>query len=334
MGDADRHPPPQMVPSRNLSARGPLGGLRKKASSPPQPKPRPWRDQTERVVVLRGSTDDRPAERDELLRALESGKIVFLPDAPFDLSEGDRRFLHPSCSDGKAKNISFDPRTGTLRGTSLHGQDREELAALLRRFGAHSRALVSTLFPRYASGLALGRASLRPVAIERRRMSTRKDDTRLHADAFPSQPVGGQRILRVFSNVNPDGVARIWLVGEPFADYARRFMPRRSAALPGSAALLAALGITKGRRTAYDRLMLRLHDRAKADAGYQCDAAADEVTFPAGSTWVAYTDVVIHAAIAGQHALEQTFYLPVAAMLDPELAPLHILEHLTGRRLA
>jgi hypothetical protein len=42
----------------------------------------------------------------------------------------------------------------------------------------------------------------------------------------------------------------------------------------------------------------------------------------------------MHAALAGQFLLEQTFYLPVAAMQDENCAPLRILEQLYQRELA
>jgi hypothetical protein len=42
---------------------------------------------------------------------------------------------------------------------------------------------------------------------------------------------------------------------------------------------------------------------------------------------------VSHAALSGQHVLEQTFYIPVSSMLDPTQSPLHTLEKLSGRRL-
>jgi hypothetical protein len=287
----------------------------------------------ERVAVAAWSAKYSRAVCDRALDALENGKIVFLSDLAFDLSESERRFLNPAISDGKSKNVSFDPLTGAVGGTSLSGRDREDVAALLSRFAAQSRALLTGLFPHYAAQLELGRSSLRPVGIDNRHLSYRKDDTRLHIDAFPSRPVQGRRILRVFANVNPDGAQRVWRVGEPFADCARRFLPRYSPGLPGTAPLLRALGITKGRRTEYDRLMLGLHDRAKADDEYQRAAIRAELAFPAGSTWIVYTDCVLHAAIAGQHAFEQTFYLPVEAMADPERAPLRILERLAGRPL-
>jgi 3-deoxy-D-manno-oct-2-ulosonic acid (Kdo) hydroxylase len=292
-------------------------------------------DPLERFDLCDWSGACPPADRERALAALERGKIVFLPHLGFALTAEERRFLDPRVSDGKAKNISFDPRTGAIGGASLAGGERDALAGLLRRFGGAAEGLLSGLFPDYAGQLARGRASLRPVSIDHRRTSCRKDDTRLHVDVFPSQPVQGRRILRVFANVNAAGAARVWRVGGPFADYAGRFLPRQPLyPMPSAAAALACLGVTKGRRTAYDWLMLSLHDRAKADAAYQQAGAVAELRFPPGSSWIVYTDLVPHAAIAGQHALEQTFYLPIAAMRHPEASPLRILEGLTRRRLA
>jgi hypothetical protein len=80
--------------------------------------------------------------------------------------------------------------------------------------------------------------------------------------------------------------------------------------------------------------MLNLHDKAKLDDGYQRTTARTRFEFPAHSTWIVFTDRVMHAALAGQYLLEQTFYLPVTAMQDERLAPLRILEKLYHRQLA
>jgi hypothetical protein len=79
--------------------------------------------------------------------------------------------------------------------------------------------------------------------------------------------------------------------------------------------------------------MLQLHDLMKADDDFQAHTPQTAVDFPAGSTWMAFTDQVSHAAMAGQYQLEQTFLLPVDAMEDPQRSPLRILERLKGRRL-
>jgi len=42
---------------------------------------------------------------------------------------------------------------------------------------------------------------------------------------------------------------------------------------------------------------------------------------------------VLHGAISGQHSLDQTFFLPTAAMHDPSRSSLRILERLSGHRL-
>jgi hypothetical protein len=163
-------------------------------------------------------------------------------------------------------------------------------------------------------------------------VSWRKDDSRLHIDAFPSRPNGGERILRVFSNVSPVE-DRVWRVGEPFEAMAKTLLPRIARPLPGTAALLAAVRATKGRRTEYDHLMLGLHDRAKEDLAYQRDCAQETVRFAPGTTWLCFSDQVMHAAVSGQFMLEQTIHLPLSALQDPTRSPLAILERLTGRAL-
>jgi hypothetical protein len=58
------------------------------------------------------------------------------------------------------------------------------------------------------------------------------------------------------------------------------------------------------------------------------------VGVPTGSTRLAFSDQVSHAATAGQYQLERTFLLPVDAMTEPERSPLRVLERLKQRRLA
>jgi len=72
----------------------------------------------------------------------------------------------------------------------------------------------------------------------------------------------------------------------------------------------------------------------KEDETFQRTSAQTAIDFPAGSTWLAFTDQVSHAAMSGQYQLEQTFLVPVAAMSDPERSPLRVLERITGRSLA
>jgi hypothetical protein len=123
------------------------------------------------------------------------------------------------------------------------------------------------------------------------------------------------------------------MLSEPFEDVARRFLPLLRGPIWGADRVLDLLGITKRRRTAYDHYMLQLHDRMKADSAYQSQVAQRTYDFQAGSTWIVFSDVVSHAAMSGQYALEQTYHLPVSAMADPSRAPLCILEKLLARKL-
>lgn len=265
--------------------------------------------------------------------ALETGRVVVLPLLPFTLGAGETRFCTPDAASGARKNISFDPATGHCRGTNAEGEERIALAAMIDRFGRQAETLVRGLVPAYAASLQRARTSFRPVEISGRTTSPRHDDRRLHVDAFPSRPLRGQRILRVFSNIAPDGTAREWRVGEPFANMAQRFQPKLRPLLPGQAWTMARLGLTKGQRSAYDQAMLILHDTAKMDETYQTTSPQLKVSFPPGTTWMCFTDQVMHAAMSGRFALEQTFYLPATAMITPEHSPLRTLEHLTGHAM-
>lgn len=264
------------------------------------------------------------------VRVIEGGGVVALPQASFALRDDERRFLSPAWSDGRAKNVSLDGEH--LKGAQGGERDLAELAAMVRRFARDAADLVGALFPRYAPYVKQARTSFRPQPAVGRDVSWRKDDSRLHIDAFPSRPNHGERILRVFSNVNPDQ-ARVWRVGESFETMARTLLPRIKAPLPGSAALLAALHVTKGMRSEYDHLMLHLHDAAKADMGYQRGCPQQTVAFAPGTTWLCFSDQVMHAAVSGQYMLEQTIHLPLSALYDTTRSPLAILERLTGRAL-
>lgn len=265
---------------------------------------------------------------------LEEGGVLHFPRLAFALGDDERRFLDPRWADPKAKNISVRWPAGQLRGAVGDAAEQAALKALITRYADQAEALVLRLFPHYRGSLRRGNTSLRPVRVEGRATSWRKDDSRLHVDAFPSNPMHGTRLLRVFSNVNPDGLPRAWRLGEPFEAHARRYLPQTKPPLPGSAWLLETLHITKRRRTAYDHLMLQLHDLAKADLAFQQQSPQQAIDFAPGSTWVVYSDQVLHAAMGGQHMMEQTFMLDVAALQSPETSPLRTLERLTGRPLA
>ncbi len=267
------------------------------------------------------------------IHALENGNILLMPQLPFNLLTEEQELLSPIYTHPKAKQISFNCATDLVRGTRCSAVQYDIYKKMLIRFSLATKNLIHALFPTYIPHLKIGRSSFRAIEIAGRTTSYKKDDTRLHVDAFPSAPIHGQRILRVFSNINPNGVNRVWRAGESFMEVAKRFLPQVKKRLPGSAALLKAFKITKSYRTEYDHIMLEIHNKMKADLFYQKNVQQTEVNFAPGNSWIVQTDHVSHAAMSGQHVLEQTFYLPVNAMMNPELAPLRVLEQLTGRTL-
>lgn len=268
--------------------------------------------------------------RDDARAALESGHVLFFPKLAFQLESDEHEFLTPQVANGKAKNISLDPTTKRLQGMSIAGQKERRLAAMVDRFGTSATRLVRDLLG--YRNIERARTSYRPVEVEGRVYSPIKDDRLLHVDAFPSRPMRGRRILRFFANVAP-ARSRNWEIGEPFDVFAEKFLPRVRSSPLGQSWLLEKIGVTKGRRSSYDELMLALHDACKRDADYQKNGPHTALSFPPGTCWLACTDQVLHAALGGAFALEQTFHFDVAEMVQPQRSPLKVLERLSGRTL-
>jgi hypothetical protein len=262
--------------------------------------------------------------------ALERGAVLFFPQLPFTLAGGEQEFLDARVADGKAKNISLDHATGKMQASSLTGEKAARLAAMIERFGAGAASLIHDLLP--YRDVERARTSFRPIQVKGRSYSKISDDRLLHVDAFPSRPMRGRRILRFFSNVAPAS-SRNWHVGQPFEDFARAFLPRIGPHVPGKSWMFEKLGVTRGRRSLYDELMLSLHDAGKLDSDFQKNSPHEAVSFPPGSSWLVFTDQVLHAALGGEFALEQTFHLEVDQLAEPERAPVKVLERLSGKVL-
>jgi 3-deoxy-D-manno-octulosonic acid hydroxylase-like protein len=274
---------------------------------------------------------------------LERGDLLLLPHFPV-VSDEDRRFLTQVRQAGSAfvKNISYETSSGRLRGFSHFGTDARRLRQVLSAYAEHAREIAAHLLEPYASGLQIDFTSFRPIQEQGRKLRGRSRNDLIHVDSFPTRPARGRRILRFFTNIHPHE-PRVWVVSDTFEELARRMA--RDAGLAGCAADSARLtarlpralavwlqrtGIKPGERSRYDRFMLRFHDYLKANEEFQLRCPKQRYEFPAGSTWIAFTDMVPHAVLSGQHALEQTFFVPVDSMVTPQHSPLRILESMAG----
>jgi hypothetical protein len=281
-------------------------------------------------------------------RELEEGKIVFFENIPFDLPESDRQFLlSQKQSEFKGhKNVSYRPGQDLLRGAAEEDpKDAQRLHALMRSYSNQVVKFLSTFLAPYAAHWSLDFATWRPLEEKNRDLPLHKRNDLLHVDAFPSRPTRGSRILRCFTNINPDR-SRVWATTQGFETLAERFaldagltqVARRAGSPMGTikrgvAPLLKAIGLRGADRSAYDEFMLRFHDYLKENTDYQEKWEKTRLEFPPFSTWMVFTDSVPHAALSGQYALEQTFIVPMKAMVAPQNSPLKVLEALCGRSL-
>jgi hypothetical protein len=276
---------------------------------------------------------------------LEDGKILFFQGIPYDFPQTDRDFLlQQRQGDSRIhKNISYRPKQDKLRGSaSDKPEDVERLHKIMRHFSEEVVRLLTRVLAPYSSQWSLDFASFRPEEENGRNLSLHKRNDLLHVDAFPTRPTRGNRIIRCFTNINPTQ-SRNWLTTDRFPALAQKFAKEAGLdAIAGSGdskgswlnTLKRAVGLKVIERSAYDKFMLRFHDYLKENADFQANTKKIHIAFPPMATWMCYTDSVPHAVLSGQYALEQTFIIPVRALVSPEKSPIRVLEKMAGRPLA
>ncbi len=255
---------------------------------------------------------------------LEIGKVLYSPHNTFQISATEQECIFvDNINTNKHKNISYDYIKQHLNTSNQKIDNLDStLTRFMQRYAEFSRELIITVLPDYKEHLIWGRTSYRSAEISGRRTSKLQDDTKLHIDAFPSTPVHGKRILRVFCNINPYNKPRVWNLGEDFAQVLHYFnndIPKYSVLM---AKILYMMKLTKSVRSHYDHQQLALHNQMKLNNNYQLSAKKQQIDFAAQTLWIAFTDQVSHAALSGQFLLEQTFYLPINGMRQPEYSPL------------
>ena len=274
---------------------------------------------------------------------LEKGEILFFSAPPFERPEADVEFLVSlKPADSRLhKNISYRPEQDLLRGFS-DAANQAQVHDIMRRYAGGVKNFVSSFLAPYAGKFQMDYASFRPLEEEGRDLPLHKKNDLLHVDAFPSRPTRGGRILRVFTNVHPSK-NRVWVVGPRFPELASRFAePAGLRKFAGSTSVLrgwkrglGTLGLPVADRAPYDKFMLHFHDWLKENTAFQnAREGKEQLEFPPLATWLVFTDGVPHAALSGQFAMEQTFIIPVDALVTPEAAPIRVLEHLAAQPMS
>jgi 3-deoxy-D-manno-oct-2-ulosonic acid (Kdo) hydroxylase len=278
-------------------------------------------------------------------RGLEAGDILYFPVSPPLLPDEDRAFLvtQKQVDASYHKNISYRPLEDRLKGIDQNDfVQRARVHEIMRGYSQRAIGFMETFLNRYAGSWKIDFASFRPIEESGRQVSLHSRNDLLHFDSFPTRPSHGDRLLRIFTNIHPER-ARVWITTDHFVDLAGQFADRiglhkKAGALEACKQLTvraaAGLGLPVVDRPPYDRFMLKIHHAMKEDARFQKTCRKDRWEFPAGSTWIVFTDSASHACLSGQFALEQTFIVRRASLACPEIAPIAILERLAGHRLA
>jgi hypothetical protein len=299
-------------------------------------------------IVLSEFTSARlAAGPNELSDELERGRIVHFHKCPIGLPDADDLvFLREEMPRRlRLKNISYHPEADRIFGISGEREPIERTRRILKEHSRRVQEFLTRHAPALASGWKVGTSSFRPLQERGRNLAAHASNELVHVDAGAYGATHGDRIARFFVNVNPTE-DRVWLTKGAFPDLYRRH-GRWAGILPpnGSDGYLEETLLDRARTAVaravakvipaailldsspYDRIMRRFHNFMKDTPAFQ-DATEghQEFAFAPFSAWMVFTDMVSHACIAGQHALVDTFVVPLANCRLPAMAPYHILK--------
>ena len=281
----------------------------------------------------------------ECCARLEAGDIIFFPETPIKIPPEDLDFLlgHQHVFGTFHKNIAYRPLEDRITG--FEAQDpstAERLRKIMHRYSQDVLDFLGGFLGPYRSQWKVDYASYRPEEEAGRDLALRKRNDLLHTDAFPTRPTHGDRILRFFNNINP-AKTRNWVTTETFDVLVEKMRTGKlnggssvqlpsSMSMPGMKRALAALGVgalaPSLKRSPYDEFMMNFHNYLKENSAFQQKCPKQHWDFPPGSSWMVYTDMVSHAVLSGQFALEQTLIVSRGVMVTPEKSPYGVLARL------
>jgi hypothetical protein len=301
------------------------------------------------VTIQRSELADtlhNPGQLRTYCAQLEAGDIIFFPHTPIEIPADDLAFLlgHQQVGGAYHKNIAYRPLEDRITG--FDSQDRaiaERLRTIMGRYSRDVTEFLRLFLSPYQARWKVDYASYRPEEEKGRDLALRKRNDLLHTDAFPTRPTYGDRILRFFNNINPQKT-RNWITTETFDTLVEKMRTGKldgentvpvpsSMQMPGMKRVLAGgLGalIPSLKRSPYDEFMMRFHNHLKENKSFQQNCPKQHWEFPPGSSWMVYTDMVSHAVLSGQFALEQTLIVSREAMVAPEKSPYGVLSRLAG----
>jgi 3-deoxy-D-manno-oct-2-ulosonic acid (Kdo) hydroxylase len=271
--------------------------------------------------------------------ALENGRIVRFARCPIELpAQQDQDFLRAELAQWlRRKNVSFYPGAGRLVGLNAPRDIVERTRNILRDHARRVREFLQSSMPAFTRGWRVGTSSYRPLEEQGRGLSAHASNELVHVDAGAYGATHGDRILRFFVNLNPQrervwsskgSFAELWQkhgaqAGVPAADL-EPALPERIYAGAVRAAERAFPMLRVVDTSPYDRRMRRFHNWMKDTPSFQA-GPGERFAFAPFSAWMVLTDGVSHACISGQHALVDTFLVPLENCRIPAQAPYRVL---------
>ena len=287
----------------------------------------------------------------QLTDHLERGRVLMFPTPPLELpSEAELRFLKLRTPEyHTAKNISYYPEAGLIRGIKAPAEIEQRTRAILKGYQERVEACLHRLIPTFTPGWTSATSSLRVFEESNRGIPIRARSDRIHLDAGTYGAARGDLILRFLTNL--DDKERVWRCKGTVFDLVETLgdaagLQRNEELLKDSVANRMGSGIVRGlskvfpatrtlERSAYDQAMRHMHNYMKESDEFHSDSEGMvEIRFPPRSCWLVFADMAGHSCLSGEFAMINTFIVPRKNFRHQEFTPWEVLSRYAAGKSA
>jgi hypothetical protein len=274
----------------------------------------------------------------EYCEELEDAHVLQLDDSDIGLSKDEISFL--SKNKFRRKDL-FKPITWKNRDEEIDNykasNDGDKLSQIMKKYSqAITASLSKILMPYKLANKALLTEFFPSI--------TKENKQAFNYDFLPNHNINGSRILRFYTNISMDKFYKFKMPAN-FKGIVDKFGGKKSLVFPSLKGnslkekigikmkkLARSAGFSIGSTSPYDNFMMKLHKFIKKPKQEIKEMLGDNhLSFAPLTSWAVFSDGYFLDNSCKENILEQVFIIPKQALLNPEKAPLGLLERVTEK---
>ena len=274
----------------------------------------------------------------ELCVELEKGNVLKLPKLPQLLTEKEWLFFVEAQKE-KRKNFVY-----SLQGNKTFSfvKNKKNMAKILQKYEKNVSFFLSKLLQSYATFLQKESVFYYHKEEKKESFDQQRLKDLLDVSGNSRQISNGDRFLRFCTNIHPNKEKQ-WNSSFLFHEMIKKFgtkdifvlMTKKRKKLSNKIErkmkkFLSMIGFSISVPSSYDYLMKDFYDFFKGNKKFSKTSTKQEWHFSPFSSWIFFSDATYLSSMEGEDVIGVNYIVSRKKMLNPETAPVSILERLLG----